>query len=106
MIGFANQSAAMEFLLSVKSGVKDMAFALTEASTPEVREWLKKQLFAGLNMHEKVYQLMVDRAWLHPYDPIEQSRVDLTAAEMTGNIARMPLFKDRTKVLETFDTPN
>lgn len=105
MIGFANASAAMEFLLTVKSGIRNTAIALTECATPEVRAVVRNQLFEALDMHEKLSQLMVNKGWLHPYHPREQFQLDMTAAERTATIASMPLFKDRIKVLEAFDTP-
>jgi similar to spore coat protein len=105
MIGFANASAALEFLLTVKSGIRNTAMSLTECATPEVRTVVRNQLFQGLDMHEKLSQLMVNKGWLHPYNPGEQFQLDLKSAQMTARIAKMPLFKDRTKVLETFDTP-
>lgn len=105
MIGFANASAALEFLLTVKSGIRNTAMSLTECATPEVRTVVRKQLFQALDMHEKLSQLMINKGWLHPYNPGEQFQLDIKSAQMTANIAKMPLFKDRTKVLETFDTP-
>jgi similar to spore coat protein len=105
MIGFANASAALEFLLTVKSGIRNTAMSLTECATPEVRTVVRKQLFRALDMHEKLSQLMINKGWLHPYNPGEQFQLDIKSAQMTANIAKMPLFKDRTKVLETFDTP-
>lgn len=105
MIGFANASAAMEFLLSVKSGIRNTAISLTECATPEVRTVVRNQLFQALDVHEKLSQLMVNKGWLHPYHPREQFQLDMTSARRTANIASMPLFKDRIKVLEAFDTP-
>jgi len=105
MIGFANASAALEFLLTVKSSIRNTAISLTECATPQVRTVVHNLLFQALDMHEKLSQLMINKGWLHPYNPGEQFQLDLKSAQMTANIAQMPLFKDRTKVLETFDTP-
>lgn len=105
MIGFTNQSAALEFLLTVKNSVRNAAISLTECVTPEVREIVHRQLFQGLDMHEKLSNLMIRKGWLNPHHPLEQLQLDIKSAQMMTNIAMMPLFKDRSKVLETFDTP-
>ncbi|MFD1673701.1 spore coat protein [Alicyclobacillus fodiniaquatilis] len=105
MMGLANASAALEFLLTVKNGIRNTAMSLTECATPEVRTEVRNQLRQALDMHEKLSQLMVRKGWLHPYNPGEQLQLDLKSAQMTAKIARMPLFKDRIKALETFDTP-
>lgn len=105
MIDFANSSAALEFLLTVKSGIRNMAISLTECATPEVRAVVRKLLFQALDMHEQLSELMIQKGWLHPYNPSEQFELDMTSAQRTANIAAMPLFKDRIKVLEAFDTP-
>ncbi|GMA60476.1 spore coat protein [Alicyclobacillus fastidiosus] len=105
MIGFANASAALEFLLTVKSGIRNTAMSLTECATPEVRTEVRNQLRQALDMHEKLSQLMIKKGWLHPYNPGEQFQLDVKSAQMTARLAQMPLFKDRIKVLETFDTP-
>ncbi|WP_245630149.1 spore coat protein [Alicyclobacillus acidiphilus] len=105
LIGFANASAALEFLITVKSGIRNAAMSLTECATPEVRAVVRNQLFQALDMHEKLSQLMIDKGWLHPYNPGEQIQMDAKSAQKTAEIAKLPLFKDRTKVLETFDTP-
>lgn len=105
LIEFANASAALEFLLTVKSGVRMTAMALTECATPEVRTVVRRHLAQAIDMHEKLSQLMMDKGWLMPYNPGEQFQLDVKSAQMTARIAQMPLFKDRTKVLESFDTP-
>lgn len=105
MIDFANASAALEFLLTVKSGIRNTAISLTECATPEVRTVVRNQLFQALDMHERLSELMIRKGWLHPYNPGEQFQLDLTSAKRTANLAKMPLFKDRSKVLEAFDTP-
>lgn len=105
MIEFANASAALEFLLTVKSGIRITAMSLTECATSDVRNLVKQQLFQGLDMHEKLTKLMMQKGWLHPFNLDEQFQLDAKSAQRTGDIAKMPLFKDRIKVLEAFDTP-
>lgn len=104
MIEFANQSAALEYLLTVKSAVRNTAVALTECTNADVRTLVRSQLFQALDMHAKVSDLMIRKGWFHPRNLGEQFGIDIQSAEMTVNIARLPLFKDRSMVLDSFDT--
>lgn len=105
MIPFANMSAAMEFLLTVKSGIRNYAFALTECMTPAVREVVHAQLLQALDLHEQLSALMVEKGWLLAYHPSAQFELDVQSAERTLRIAKLPLFQDRSKILDAFDTP-
>jgi similar to spore coat protein len=105
LIPLANQSAALEFLLTVKSGIRNGAIALTECATPEVRATVHKQLLEALDIHQELSELMERKGWLHPYNPTEQFTLDIKSAQMTVTIANLPLFHDRADVLEKFDTP-
>lgn len=56
-------------------------------------------------MHERLSDLMTQKGWLRPYEVDEQLRLDLDTATRTAHLAKLPLFKDRAKVLASFDTP-
>ncbi|WAH39455.1 spore coat protein [Alicyclobacillus dauci] len=105
MIELADQSIALEFLLTVKSGIRNYAISLTEIATPEARTVIHNQLNQGLEMHGKLSKLMVSKGWLHPYDPNEQFQLDIKSARVTEKVANMPLFHDRASIIEKFDTP-
>ncbi|WP_206922307.1 spore coat protein [Alicyclobacillus suci] len=105
LIPLANQSAALECLLTIKSGVRNYAIALTECATPEVRTTVRNQLNALLDMHEKLSELMIRKGWLQPHNPAQQFQMDIQTAQITQSICKLPLFRDRTPILETFDTP-
>ncbi|EGL19452.1 MULTISPECIES: spore coat protein [Paenibacillus] len=103
--GMPNQADAMfalDFLLTVKNGVRNCAFALSETATPEVRKMLMGQLEQAIQLHEEISKLMIDKKWLHPYNVSEQFQLDLTSAQMTVQIAGMKLFPEDTARLGLF----
>ncbi|MDF2513675.1 MAG: yraF [Herbinix sp.] len=98
-------SLSTAFLLNVKSGVRNCAIALTEATTPEVKAALRDQLDRGLNMHEELSNLMIHKGWLHPVDLEKQFQMDLESSQTITQIAAMDLFPGDTSRLGTFATP-
>ena len=102
----ANAFFALQFLLMVKSGVRNSAIAITEAVTPEVRTQFRSQLRQGLAMHAELSQLMMEKGWLHAYDSPQQFKLDMNAARTIVQIAKMELFPEDTSRLGTFATPD
>ena len=98
----ANMS--MAFLLNVKSGVRNCALALTEATTPEVKTALQNQLDMGLNMYEELSNMMIDKGWLNPVDLDKQYQMNLESSQTISQIASMNLFPGNTSRLGTFAT--
>jgi spore coat protein CotF len=105
MPALADSAIAMDFLLSVKNGIRSCAVALTESATPEVRTVLHGQLNAGLDLHRDLTRYMMDKGWLHPYEPPEQFNIDMKSARTAVQIAEMRLFPAETNRLGTFATP-
>lgn len=98
-------SMSMAFLLNVKSGVRNCAIALTEATTPEVRTTLQSQLDTGLNLHEELTNMMINKGWLNPVDMDKQFQMDMESSQTISQIASMNLFPGDTSRLGTFATP-
>jgi spore coat protein CotF len=92
----ADSAIAMEFLLSVKSGVRNTAMAITETTTPEVRHALRTQLETSIALHKEISELMVTKGWLHPFDPKAQYEIDKKAIEAALMIAGMNLYPPDT----------
>jgi similar to spore coat protein len=86
MNGMTDQVIATDFLLSAKTGVKNTAFALTEAATPEVRTALREQLMAAIATHGSISTYMIAKGYYHPYNVDEQIQVDITAAQTAQNL--------------------
>ncbi|WP_188205562.1 spore coat protein [Alkalibacillus aidingensis] len=87
MAGMTDQVIATDYLISSKSAVRNLTFALTEAATPEVRNVLRAQLNDAIEAHEKISQYMVKQGYYHPSDLEEQLEVDLKASKAALKIA-------------------
>ncbi|MFY4774398.1 spore coat protein [Metabacillus sp. RGM 3146] len=103
----ADTTFAMDFLLRAKEGVRNIAVALTESASPEVRELLRNQLMQGIAMHQEITELMIDKKWFHPYELSEQYKLDQLSANNTLMIGKMNLFPVETNRKGLFDrTPD
>ncbi len=87
---------SLEFLLSIKNGIRNYAFALTETASSEVRDALYRQMEQALDLHEEVFELMLKKCWLYPHDVGKQVELDLKSASMALDIAEMNLFPNDT----------
>lgn len=83
MQNFNDQAAATDLLLAAKSGVRNCAYAITEAASPNVRQALSQQLQQSVNFHEQVANYMIDKGYYHPYNLNEQLQVDQQAAQQS-----------------------
>ena len=86
MGAMTDQVIATDFLLAAKTGVKNLALAITETSTPEVRVTLKQYLNDAIETHEQISKYMIDKGYYHPNNLSEQLNVDLTAAQAALNL--------------------
>ncbi|HZG70750.1 MAG TPA: spore coat protein [Chondromyces sp.] len=84
--GMTDQVIATDLLISAKTGVKNIALALTETSTPEVRSALKNFLNDAVDFHEQVYRYMESKGYYHAHDLSKQLGVDLKAADTALNL--------------------
>lgn len=77
------------FLLNAKTGIKNIALAITECQTPEVRGALKQYFNDAVATHETIFNYMVKKGYYHPNNMAEQLNVDLTAAQTALNIPQV-----------------
>jgi similar to spore coat protein len=87
MGGLTDQVIATDFLISVKSGIRNYSAAITEMATPELKAALKEQLFDAIDTHEKITNYMISRGYYHPHDLKGQLQLDLTVSETALNLA-------------------
>ncbi|MCX7924000.1 MAG: spore coat protein [Clostridia bacterium] len=106
MPGLVDSTIALNFLLNVKSGIRNCAIALTEIADPQARTEIRKMLDAQINLHAEVSDLMMSKGWLHPYKVNEQFKLDKTSAQAALQISNLQLFPGDTSRLGTFATPN
>lgn len=90
----ADTTFATDFLLRAKENVRNLAVALSETYSPDMRALLKQQLFMGIQMHQEITELMMEKKWFHPHDLGEQYQLDQLSAKNTGMIADMRLFRE------------
>ncbi|WP_147535517.1 spore coat protein [Bacillus marasmi] len=88
MGGMTDQVIATDFLISTKAGVRNLAFAITECNTPEVKAELQEQLRSAVATHESISNYMIAKGMYHPSNLEEQLQLDLkitnTALKLTG----------------------
>jgi spore coat protein CotF len=103
----ADMTFATDFLLRAKEGVRNTAIALTETVSQEARILLKNQLHQGLQLHQEITDLMINKKWFHPYELSEQYQLDQLSANNTVKIGQMNLFPGDTSRKGMFDrTPD
>lgn len=87
MGGMTDQVIATDFLISAKAGVRNLAFAITETATPELRAALRQELRNAVNTHEQISNYMISRGMYHPNDLGEQLQLDLQITDTALNLA-------------------
>jgi len=76
-----DQIIATDLLMSAKTAVRNYAYAITEAATPEVRNTLRSQLNDAIQIHEQISRYMIEKGYYHPNNVQEQLRIDMQAAQ-------------------------
>ncbi|MDQ0229281.1 spore coat protein [Metabacillus malikii] len=102
----ADSAFALDFLLSVKTGIRYYAVALTETASSELRQALYRQMEKAIDLHQEISELMIEKGWLYPNDLEKQIELDIKSADMALTIASMELFPTDTDRQGTFATPN
>jgi similar to spore coat protein len=83
-----DQVIAFDLLISAKTGVKLVAQALTEASTPDVRIMLHKHLGQAIVLQEQIAAYIADRCWYNAADLKAQLTVDAKKAQETLDLLK------------------
>lgn len=76
-----DQVIATDFLVAAKSAVRNYSIALTETTSKEVREVLKKHLNDAIVTHEAITNYMMKHGYYHPYNLEEQYKVDMKTTD-------------------------
>ena len=75
------QVIAVDCLISSKAGIKTYARALTECSTPELRQAIKKHLDAAIAYHESVLNYMSSKGYDDSWDSSHLANWDIQLAD-------------------------
>jgi similar to spore coat protein len=63
-----DQTIANDLLIASKTGVRNLAYAITETATPQIRELLKRHLDEAIDSHTKVFNYMENKEWYNSYN--------------------------------------
>lgn len=83
----SDQVIATDFLIAVKSGIRNYGIAITETTSREVRETLRMQLHDAIRTHEIITNYMMKNGFYHAYNPKEQYIVDMKVTDTALNLA-------------------
>ena len=86
--GMTDQVIATDFLISAKSAVRNLTFALTESVTPEARDVLREQLNDAIEAHERISQYMIAKGYYHPSNLDEQMKIEEKASKAALKLAK------------------
>ncbi|MFC0213129.1 spore coat protein [Paenibacillus chartarius] len=73
---------ALELLLTAKTGIRDTAVAISETSTPSVRDVLLRQFEEEAQAHQTVFLYTLSRGLTPSYSPEQLIRNDFENAYM------------------------
>ena len=102
----ADSAFAIEFLITVKTGIRNYGFAITETTDPELRTVFQRQMDKALDLHAELTDFLIDKEWLNPHDIGAQYEIDIKSVEEAVSIANLNIFPRDTDRLGTFATPN
>ncbi|MCL6589260.1 MAG: spore coat protein [Firmicutes bacterium] len=63
-----DQTIANDLLIAAKTGVRNLACAITETASPQIRQMLKRHLDDAVDTHTKVFNYIADKGWYDAYD--------------------------------------
>ena len=78
-----DMAIATDFLVTAKAAVRNLAVAITETATPEVKKILRRELDIAIDTHDKIAQYMIKNEMYHAYNIDEQVEHDLKKADIS-----------------------
>lgn len=76
-----DQAIANDFLISAKTGVRNLAYAITETASPELRKVLRKHLEEAITTHEKAINYMLNQNWYPAYNVDQLVQMDINTSQ-------------------------
>ncbi|WP_324611610.1 spore coat protein [Bacillus massiliglaciei] len=73
MVSISFQVIATNFLISAKSGIRNLTFAITETADPELKSAFLEHLETAVYTHQSITKYMMNKGFYHPYNLIEQN---------------------------------
>lgn len=87
-----DMAIATDFLVTAKAGVRNLAIAITETATPEVKKLLRRELDNAIDTHDKIAQYMIKNEMYHAYNVDEQVEHDLKKADIALELIKNKKF--------------
>lgn len=87
-----DMAIATDFLITAKAGVRNLAVAITETATPEVKKVLRRELDNAIDTHDKIAQYMIKNEMYHAYNIDEQIEHDLKKADIALELIKNKKF--------------
>ncbi|SHF86217.1 spore coat protein [Ornithinibacillus halophilus] len=67
-LSFTDQAIASDMLFESKAAIKDIATALTETTSSEIRTFLKKELKSAIKQHGQIYNYLHEKGIYDAYN--------------------------------------
>lgn len=67
MGGMTDQIIATDFLMSTKEAIRNLAFAITESGSAELRQEMREQFRTAIDTHRDISNFMIDRGFYYPH---------------------------------------
>ncbi|MFC0214226.1 spore coat protein [Paenibacillus chartarius] len=77
MAALTDQTIATDMLITAKTSIKDIAVALSETTSPQIRTLLRKQFDQAVTHHEQLTNYMMSKGWYTPTNITQQLKNDL-----------------------------
>ncbi|MER2030989.1 MAG: spore coat protein [Solibacillus sp.] len=100
-----DSGVALEFLLTTKTGIRNLSIALTETASPALQKIMRTQLDVMIDLYFEISELMMEKEWLKPFNLEDQKELDIKSAENAINIAQLELFPKSMNRKGMFPTP-
>lgn len=63
-----DQTITSDLLIAAKTGVRNLAYAITETASPQIRQLLKQHLDEAIDSHNKIFNYMENKDWYDAYN--------------------------------------
>lgn len=94
-----------EILLTTKNALNRYSTAISETTTPQVRETLKKHLNQIIDTHGSIMDYALEKGYYHPFSPPEQFKDDLKEAYLALDLEPWKMQQEEESFGTKRDTP-
>ncbi|MFC2949806.1 spore coat protein [Virgibacillus sediminis] len=80
-----DQTIVTDMLFESKAGIKDIATAISETTSSDIRSLLREELRTAIQHQEQIYSFMQEHGLYDSYDISKQIEKDVRNADMAIN---------------------